>query len=587
MKILKTKFGIMLLIILSVLAYANSIQNTFVWDDYLVIADNDFVKSWSNLPAVFSKAYLTRFSDINYLGMRGIGSGETSYRPIVTISYFIDYHLWKLSPAGYHVTNLFLHLVNLVLVFALVNYLTKNRKTALLASLLFALHPVNAETVNVISFREDLLVFLFYIASLILYIRSDSCSGWKRGYIYVFSLLSFFLALFSKEMALTLPFILILYDYYFVFESRAKDILRRFKSCYAGYFIVCAFYLWVRFFIMVNKAGEPAGYAGGTFYSNILTMSRVFARYIQWLFFPVNIHATLPDDIGLISRSLSDSNVFFSIILLSACATIAFRLYRNSRHASFAIFWFFITLAPVANIFPITNYMASRYLYIPSVGFCFLGGIFFTHVDRMRIPFTQEDLLKRLAKDSVVIILIFYFAFTAIRNMSYKNDFTLWQEMAKEYPENAIAHSSMGSCFKKRGMMDRAIQEYKLALVLDPGYAKDHVSLGACYYYKGMLDEAGIEFKKAIELNPCLLEAYLDLGSVLGEKGRYEEAMDYFKQALEVNPGYAEAYNNIGVTCARMGRYTDAKKAWENALEIKPGDEKAQESLRKLKEGGH
>lgn len=568
----KIKFGIIFLIFLTVLVYANSIQNAFMWDDHLVIVNNDFVKSWSNLPAIFNKAYLTRFSDINYLGLKDIGSGESSYRPIVTISYFIDYHLWKLNPAGYHVTSLFLHLVNTFLLFALINLLTKNKKIALVASLLFALHPVNAEAVNVISFREDLLVFLFYIASFILYVKSCGCSGGKRAGFYIFSLTAFFLALFSKEMAITLPFLIILYDWFFVFDGKARDMLKSFKSSYAGYFIVCAFYLWVRFFIMVNEAGEPAGYAGGGFYPNILTMSRVFSGYIQWLFFPINIHATLPDDIGMISRSLLDRGVFFSIILLAACVIAAFRLYRNSRHASFAIFWFFITLVPVANIVPITNYMAARYLYIPAAGFCFLMGIFLTG--------------KRFGRDAVIIIVIFYSMFTMIRNMGYKNDFVLWQDMVEKYPKNALAHSSLGSYLKDRGMLDRAIQEYKLALGLDPDYAKDYVSLGACYYYKGLLDEAGIEFKKALELNPYLPAAYINLGSVSGEKGKHEEAIDYFKQALKLDPGYVDAYNNIGVSYAKMGRYAEARSAWEKALEIKPGNKKAQENLRKLKEQG-
>jgi len=126
-----TKVNIRLAIILIVLSvmliYANSLKNSFVWDDAIVIAENSFVKSWKNFPAIFSKAYLTPFSQIEYLGINSAGSGETSYRPVVTLSYFIDYSIWKLNPFGYHLTNILLHIFNVILLFFLAGLITKNR----------------------------------------------------------------------------------------------------------------------------------------------------------------------------------------------------------------------------------------------------------------------------------------------------------------------------------------------------------------------------------------------------------------------------------------------------------------------------
>ena len=160
-KIVNTKYVIILLVVITALAYANSLKNDFVWDDYLVIVDNNFVKTWNNFPAVFNKTYLTSSDSLKSPNLTG--SGETTYRPAVTISYFIDYHFWKLNPFGYHLSNLLLHLTNVILLYLCVYLLLNNRYIAVLAALFFAIHPVNAEAVNVVSFREDLLMFLNYI----------------------------------------------------------------------------------------------------------------------------------------------------------------------------------------------------------------------------------------------------------------------------------------------------------------------------------------------------------------------------------------------------------------------------------------
>lgn len=151
--------AIILIVILTSLVYANSLKNSFVRDDHIVIVNNDFVKSWKNFPLIFTGDYLTPISEIKHLGTRDIGSGETTYRPVVTISYFIDYSLWKLNPFGYHLTNLLLHIFNAILLYVFINLIAKNKKVALLTSLLFTLHPANSEAVNGIAFREDLLAW--------------------------------------------------------------------------------------------------------------------------------------------------------------------------------------------------------------------------------------------------------------------------------------------------------------------------------------------------------------------------------------------------------------------------------------------
>jgi hypothetical protein len=163
---LNNKRAMLVIAFAIVLVYANTLVNQFVWDDNVTIVRNNFIKSWSNVPRIFSKSYLSPFvrTGSSYSPDIRVSSGETSYRPIATLSYMLDYSIWKLNPFGYHLTNLALHLINAILIYLLINALTRNKNTALLASLLFALHPVNSEAINNISNRKDLLAFLSIFA---------------------------------------------------------------------------------------------------------------------------------------------------------------------------------------------------------------------------------------------------------------------------------------------------------------------------------------------------------------------------------------------------------------------------------------
>ncbi len=549
------KLAIILIIFITALVYANSLKNSFVWDDYVVIVDNNFVKSWKNFPTIFSKSYLSPFIKKGgyFFVDSSIGSGETSYRPIVTLSYFFDYSLWKLNAFGYHFTNLLLHITNAVLLYFLIILIVKNKKVALFSSLLFALHPVNSEAVNVISFREDLLVLMFYLSSFILYIKLNSSFGRKKIYLYIFSLILFFLALFSKEMAISLPLILILYDYFFVFKEKLKGILGRFKSYYLGYIIILLFYLWVRFFVIVNITEPPVEYPGGNFYSNILTMSKVIATYIKWIFLPINIPAIIPDQPYLISNSLFDFWVLFSMALVITCFLTAIKIYKSSKEFSFAIFWFFITLLPVSNILPISNYIASRYLYIPLVGFCFLVAVSLVKPLILKTPSLSLKLSQKLTRDTVIILLVFYSIFTFIRNIAWKNNTVFLLEMVERYPNNALVHFDLGTCFKNSGLLDKAINEYKMATIL----------------------------------NPELVEAYNNLAIIFGDREQYKEAIDCFRQVIKIDPKNLQAYDNLAITYAGIKKWEEARKTWETALEINPGCEAAHNNLKKMREFGY
>jgi hypothetical protein len=469
-RLFEAKYAVILLALVTVLAYANSLRNDFVWDDYSVIVDNDFVKSLSNLPGLFSRAYL---SDPAELGSgAATGSGETTYRPVVTLSYFADYRLWGLNPFGYHLFNVFLHLVNVILFYLFLRMFPAVRTAAVLSALFFAVHPVNSEAVNVISFREDLLVFLFSISSFIFFIKRDSVrSGGSGALCMLFSSGLYLLALFSKESALVLPILLALYDYFFVFKQNARELFLKAWKRYFWYVPPILIYAaaWIA---LKGPGGIICGqypYPGGSFYTNILTMAGVFSTYVSWLLIPVNIHAFLPEnDPAYTLHSFYDPRAFFSVALVILLFAAALAARRKYKLVSFSIFWFFITLAPVSNVIPISCLIASRYLYLSSCGFCIGLAVVLTEAYRFRKGLASGRLFREMSVLAAAVILACYFMFTAIRSLAWKNNIVVWQELTEASPDNPQAHINLANQFRGLGLFDAAFDEYRIAVSLDP-----------------------------------------------------------------------------------------------------------------------
>jgi protein O-mannosyl-transferase len=545
---------VVLIIALTAIVYANSLKNSFTGDDAGIIVNNNFIKSGKNLPLVFSRAYLTSLKDWDLLGVRNVGAGELSYRPMVTLAYFIDYRIWKLNPFGYHLTNLILHTINALLFFFLANLIIGRPIASLLAALLFALHPVNTEAVNAIFFREDLLAFLFFVSSLIFYILAGRSGGIKKTGKYCVSLGLFLLALLSKEMAVTLPFILILYDYYFVSAAKRQSLAANFKFRYLAYFFVLILYLWLWGVVFKNPNPLPK-YPGGSFYANIMTMSTVIAGYIKWVILPIRLHFAVTEP-HLILRQFSPA-VLVSILIIIACLTAVIKTYRSAKEMSFAIAWFFVTLLPVANLFPIRYIVGLRYLYIPIAGFCLF------------LPLLQLR-IKKINRVAIIVILLFYSLLSASRNLAWRNDVALWSEIAGWYPDNHFAHYGLGVAFLKSGQTDKAIEEFKMSLRINPKEANTHHFLAGCYAAGGIWEPAIKEYENSLELNPLNPSVHYELGDLYVKTGRNDKAAKAYEKAIEINPEYLEAYNNLAAVYADAGKVDEAIALWNKAVGINP-----------------
>lgn len=575
--------AILLIIILTSIAYGRSLGNGFVWDDHSLIVDNDFVKSWSNFPLLFKRDYLTPLEELDYVKEMAIGSGELSSRPVGTFSFFIDYSLWQLNPFGYHLTNLIFHILNGILVYLFIYLIGKNRISALFTALLFTLHPVNTEAVNVISFREDLLALFFMLLSLIMYLSLKSLRGKKRVVFYITSNICYIFALFSKEMAITLPLIIILYDYCFSFKDnqKGKDFLIHLKTYYGGYIAISLLTLWVWFFPMARPTeflGDPFG---GNSYVKILTMIKVVVIYISWLFFPFNLHATLVDP-AILVHSFIEPQFLISVIVLILSFILAVRMRKKAKSSFFAIIWFFSTLIPVLNIILMPNILANRFLYIPSVGFCFLLALLWQKIWVYHPRYLPTDFYQRI----IIIVggglLLLYMSITFVRSYVWENDLTFQYEMLEYYPDHPRIYLAIGDTLQKHGAIDQAIIEYERAIALAPYLAEGYNNLGKIYAERNIFDKAVGQFKKAIALDPCLKLTHTNLCSVYGEQERYDQSIACFKDAIKNNPDFVQAYYNLGITYLKMGNRSETVKIWKKALEINPSYKPLKTDFKKL-----
>ena len=543
----------LIIILISILLYLNTLPNTFVYDDAYVIAENYFIKSWGNLPKLFTKDYLPL-------------SGELSYRPVVTLSYFLDYALWGLNPLGYHLTNVILHTINVFLFYTFIKIISKNLTFSALSALLFLSHPLLTETVNAVCYREDTLASIFFLLAFVYFIKiripfSGSGNPIQQTHTslipsYTISCGSYCLALFSKEMAITLPFLLVLFDLLHPSQSESKASsaipsltkIRRWILFYSGYVLIMGFYLFIRFIAFKNTFKIIDVYP-----TNIFTMTKVVASYLKLLFIPLNLNADyyIPD-----IRGISLSFILSSLFIASAF-TIIIRLYKKNKLITFFGSWFFVTLLPVLGIVPIGNIMAERYLYLPIAGFCGIA-----------VSIGTNAVFRKKGAIIIGIILLSMQIGVIWRNGVWQNDTTLWFYTYQREPNSARACSNLGNTYFKNNRYEDAIRMYKKSLTLPYSYPFIHFNLGATYEKVGLADKAIEEYKASISRNNDNTLAFNNLGTVYDKQGLYDLAIEAYNNALANNPYFPLTHNNLGNTYEHIGNSEKAMAEYTAALKI-------------------
>ena len=533
-----------LIIILTFLVYANSLNGKFIWDDNFLVKDNLYIRSWSNLPKIFVRDW-----------GQGAGVQYSFYRPLCIVTYMIDYSIGGLDVRIYHFTNIILHILVSLALFWLIVLLYEDVFVAFLTSAFFAVHPIHTEAVAYISGRADVLAALFVLISFAFYVKNDRK---KKTLFYFLSLFSFVLALLSKECAMMFPILLFFYHYAFRKKIRPGPFFS--ITAIAGVYVFFRSFI-LRFARIAAEAltGAPERVPG--FFAAI-------ANYLKLLILPFNLHMEYTDRLF----GFSDPRVISGLAISTIILIYAFRKKNESRFVFFCIAWFFIVLLPVSNIYPIAFYMAEHYLYFPSIGFFLLLARILSLVSRTRR-------FKIFTMLFIFFLLAAYSYLTIKQNRYWRDPMSFYHRTLKFSSQSARVYVNFGKAYEDAGKTEKAIKMYKRAMEIDPELANSYYNLGVIYSKSGRSEEAMGLFEKAIELDPNYASAYNNLGNLYNDKGDRLKAIRLYKKVVAINPDYAAAYQNLANAYKDTGQFGKALRAYQKAIELDPGFAEAYNNL--------
>ncbi|MCK5180708.1 MAG: tetratricopeptide repeat protein [Candidatus Omnitrophica bacterium] len=541
-----------LIIIMGFAVYSNSFNSNFFWDDGLLIKNNEYIRSWTNLAHLFTK-------DIGSGG--GTGKTYTSYRPLQMVTYMVDYSLWTLNPKGYHLTNILLHISAALGVYWLINMIFRENWLSLLTGLLFVVHPIHTEAVTYISGRADPLALLFMLLCFIFYIKSYGSKGMGAP---ILMLLSYAFALLSRENSLILPVLLLLYHYSFKKKVRIEKFLP-----VAG---LAAVYIVLRATVLKALLAADVAHTT-TLFQRLPGFFVAVATYSKLLFLPFDLHM----EYGLKLFPWGNFKAILGIIIVCAVLIYVFRRKNNDQLVFFSILWFFITLLPVSNLYPINAYMAEHWLYLPSIGFFLImakaisiGATLPRRQAGGRLP-----LLKILTIIFAICLLAFYSCLTVKQNVLWRDPLSFFERTLKYSPDNARVHYNLSNAYKTKNRLGNAIAGYQKAVEIDPDYAEAHNNLGAVYAAINKNEEAVASYRRAVTIDAGFAEAHNNLGAVYAAMHKNEEAIASYKKAIGIDGDFAGAYINLGVIYRSMNNNDDAIAYYRKALEIDPGHAEA------------
>ncbi len=535
---------------------ANCLSNDFVYDDKIQVIENNFITDFKYIPDLFShNVALSNKGELNY------------YRPIMNIVYMINYHVFGgLKAWGFHFVNVLFHVGVTILVYLITTNFLRDDKSKpsgslisvpLVASLIFAVHPINSEAIAWIACIPELTFTLFSLLSLNFHIKS--CQNFDKSHL--FSVAFFLIAIFCKETAVTLLPLLILYDY--VFRSVELNIRRIFLR-YLPFAVIVGLYLILRINALGGMAPVNRHPELNTF-EVIINIIPLFCQYLEKLLLPINLNAYY---VLHPVHSIIEFRFLFSLTMIGVFIVLAYLLFKKNKTAFLGLMIITIPLLPVLYIRGLgENTFADRYLYLPSIGFGIIFGQLFSIERLNRIN------LKRPLTIIFVSILTVYSIGTIRRNKVWHDELSLWGDTKQKSPDGSTALDNYGVALTEKGDLDAAIQTLKEAIRLAPNSSSPHDNLGIALGEKGDLEAAISEHSVAIHLSSKReLRPHMNLASALAKKRDFDGAIREYLAALQISPNDNISHYNLGRAYVNKGDLDAAIQEFQIALRIKPID---------------
>jgi len=530
-------------------------------DDHLYVVQNSHVQSGISLENIKWSLTSTRASN---------------WHPLTWISLMLDYQVFGLKPGAYHMMNVLFHVANALLLFLALRRMTGALWQSAFVAALFALHPLHVESVAWISERKDVLCTFFGMLTLWAYAGYVENRKMKS---YFLVLLLFTLGLMSKPMLVTLPFVLLLMDYWPLGRIRLEET--GFKKHLSSTIPL----ILEKLPLLILAAASSvmtiiAQKAGGAIASTEIIPMRTrtanalvsYVTYLWKAIWPLGLTIFYP-----YLKTIPLWQVLGAGLLIVLITLVVIMNIRERPYLAVGWFWYLGTLVPVIGIVQVgSQAMADRYTYIPLIGIFIM------------VAWGIPELISRmhraratLAMSSIAIVLILM-VITRIQTGYWKDNMTLCRHALDVTRNNYMAHNSLALTLDEKGKTGEAVKHYVEALKIKPDYVDAHVNLGLDLLDQGKISEAIKHFKEALRINPDCLEAEVNLGAALSRLGRFEEAIKHYLKAERMTPYSADIQNNLGVALAREGNLDEAITHFKKALEIRPNNKEAQKNLKKV-----
>jgi Flp pilus assembly protein TadD len=484
-----------------------------------------------------------------------------NWHPLTWLSHMLDVQIYGMDAGPQHVTNLLIHILNSLLLFGVLYRMTGAWGRSTFAAGLFALHPLHVESVAWIAERKDVLSALFWMLTMWAYVTYARRPGWRR---YWPVLVFFTLGLMTKPMLVTLPFVLLLLDFWPLQRVKQWRLVWEKAPLFALAAISSAVTVLVQQHGGAIQALEKVPWS-----FRLANAPAAYLAYAGKMLWPARLAAFYP-----IGTSAPVVQAIFGALFLGGATFFAIRAGRRHGYVLAGWLWYVGTLIPVIGLVQVGNQsMADRYSYVP------LTGLFIV------IAWGTPELLAhwqhaRVALPAAAACVLLACAALDRAQLSYWTDSgVLWQRAVDMTDDNYIARNNLGSVLLERGKAAEAVAQFGEALRLRPNYAEARDNLATALVWQGKLDEAARQLREALRIMPGLADARYKLGVVLMSQGKRDEAIGSFAEALRTNPGFAEAHYRMGNALEAQGRAGEAIAQYREAVRLKPDFAEAHNDL--------
>jgi len=534
-------WGLIAILLLAILIYSNSLRNGFIYfDDPELVIDNYFIRqiTWENLVHYFTTTV------------------QFTYLPIGLISYAIDYQIGQNNPFIYHLNNLIIHLLNIPLVFWVFLRLTRKSSIAMFVAFIFAIHPVNVDTVAWVATRNNLLTTFFFLAALLsysFYIKKN----FNIWYL-VLSCIAFALSVLSKSSSVVLPAVLFLWDFYYDRKWNTRLFVEKIP------FMVIALIFGIITLNVRQDVVPPVAY---NLVDRFFLFSYSLTDYFVRLLFPfwLSMSYAYPTKVG----EFLPWYFYLSPFILGAIVFGLFKLNLTKKVLIVGLSFFVLNIFLSQSVLLIDNFMASRYAYLAYLGLFFI----LADINERVLAALPEGWTSRLKMGWAILLVFFVVGFSFLtyqRNFVWKDTISLFDDVLLKQPNIPWVHSNRGVAKYKNNDFQGALEDFNYSLRLDPTFSLSLYYRGVINYLSGDDDAALADLNQTLALVPDFAIAYTDRAKVKLAKQDPEGALADFTQAVTKDPNFVDAYFNRGSLRIEMGDYQGAIEDFDTTIYLYP-----------------